>query len=836
MESYSVEAKLKATGADAFAKSFEDASKGVQGFVDNNKKTFDSFKKVGAAATIAGTAVATGLGFAVSKAAEFEGGMSKVAAISGATGGDLQELSDIAREMGSTTSFSASEAAEGLEYMALAGWDNAQMLSGLEPVLHLAEAGALDLGTASDLVTDSMAAMGIEVDDLDGYLDKVAATSANANTDIDALMEAFVIAGGTFDRLNVPLEESNAFLGVLANRGTKGAEAGTAINAIMTRLTKSGGPASEALEGMGIAAFDSEGQFRGMETILKEVEVAMSGMTDEQRANATEMIAGLNHGKSFEKMINGLGDEYDGLKEDVTNSNGALKEMRDIMKDNLQGELENLSSAFDEVMISIGKALLPAVKKLVAAMQGLANWFNGLSGSTKQFIAIGAAVVAVFLLIVGPILLLIGFIPMIIAWFSALGVVFGAVGAAIGAISLPIALIVAAIIAAAALIYIYWEPISEFFIWLWGVIKDAGIAVWEWLKVVWQTTVNWFMSVWEPIAEFFTSLWESVTEIFTSAWEGLTEMLSTVWEGIKEVASGAWELIKTAILAPILLLIMLVTGDMEGFKASLAAIWEKIKESASKIWEGLKKVVMALVDVLVDNVSKSWKWLKEKSSDILDGIKKIASDAWNKIVETVKELAGKAKDGAIKAWETLKTKTTDAFNKVVDFIKDPLKNIDLYQIGKDIIQGMINGVGAMGSAAWNAAKGIASSVKDSITGFFGVKSPSRVMMEIGGFLGKGLADGIGKSDGIVSKAANKMADAAMIDTPSLAMDMDVTSQVNGIHRRSNRQMTYDLNNEMTVSKQPAYINVSLGGQQFEAFVGDISEVQERKVALEKSFR
>lgn len=219
MSTHSVEAVFKASGVSNFTGAFKNAQNSVKGFTDRNAQTFDSFRKVGTAATIAGGAIATGLGFAVKKAADFESGMSKVEAISGATGKELQALSDYAREMGSTTSFSAGEAAEGLEYMALAGWSNEEMLSGLEPVLHLAEAGNLDLGRASDLATDSMAAMGIETKDLGGYLDKTAATASNANTDIDALMEANVLAGGTFERLNVPLAESNAFLGVMANRG-----------------------------------------------------------------------------------------------------------------------------------------------------------------------------------------------------------------------------------------------------------------------------------------------------------------------------------------------------------------------------------------------------------------------------------------------------------------------------------------------------------------------------------------------------------------------------------------------------------------------------------------
>src|SRR5690625_4099999 len=178
----------------------------------------------------------------------------------------------------------------------------------------------------------------------------------------------------------------------------------------MSRLTKETGPAADALKDMGVAVFDNEGNFRGMEAVLMDVKEELDNMTDAERENALTLIAGLNHGKSFNAMLEGLGDEYGELKGEIENSNGALKEMRDVMKDNLQGALENLNSAFEELLISIGEALLPAVKLLVSALQWLIDKFNGLSDGMKSFIAIGAALMSVFALIVGPILMLIGFI------------------------------------------------------------------------------------------------------------------------------------------------------------------------------------------------------------------------------------------------------------------------------------------------------------------------------------------------------------------------------------------------------------------------------------------
>src|SRR5690625_2207293 len=383
-----------------FSRAMASANRDLQQFSNANQQTFDVFKQTGAIVTGAGIALAGGLGIAVKKAAEFEAGMSEVRAISGASGKEFEVLSAKAREMGAKTSFSATEAAEGLKYMALAGWDTNSMLTGIEPVLYLAEAGALELGRASDLVTDSMSALGLSANDLVPYLDKVAQTSRKSNTDIDALMEAMVVAGGTFSRFNVPLEEANAFLGVLANRGTKGTEAGTALNAIMDRLTSGTGQAANALDELGLSAFDSEGNFKGMENVMLEVKDALSGMDDEQKAHYQSMIAGLNHGKSFEKMLQGLDDEYHELKGSVNEADGALQERPDTMKDNLQGRMEEMKSAMAESGIVIYENLKPAIEILVGLITKLVEWFQNLSPAIQNAIVIIAGIAAA----IGPLL------------------------------------------------------------------------------------------------------------------------------------------------------------------------------------------------------------------------------------------------------------------------------------------------------------------------------------------------------------------------------------------------------------------------------------------------
>lgn len=751
-ESYSITAVLEAK-VDGLVSGFKQATSTVDGFVKKNEETFKSFKMVGAAATAGGIAVAGGLAFAVKKAAEFEGAMSSVAAISGATGKDFDDLSQAARDWGASTSFSATEAAEGLEYMALAGWDTQQMLGGIGPVLHLAEAGALDLGRASDLVTDSMAGLGLEVKDLDGYLDKVAKTAASSNTDIDTLMEAFVIAGGTFDRFNVPLEEANAFLGVMANRGFKGAEAGTAVNAIMSRLTTTTGPAAEALKGMGVSAYDSAGNFRGMETVLEEVRGKLDKMTDAEKANAMTKLAGLNHGKTFNAMLEGLGDEYGDLKGKIVDSDGALKEMRDTMKDNLQGAMENLSSAFEEIAISIGTALLPAVKKMAEFVQLLADKFNGLDDKTKTIIAVIAALSAGFLLLVGPILLLIGFIPSILAGFAALSTVFTALGTAILAINWPITLMVAAVIAAATLIYVYWEPISNFFVSLWGgivgVTKSAGDSI--------KSVIDGIAPTLEYLGGVFTQVFEGILGVFGKIKGALSivadffnfeNALSMVKEtamllaGVLMALLGPW-----GILASLLLKVFTQTSLVEdAFKVlkgemdfgelidNLLSTFEGLVSNFSDVAGKFITIGGEMVSSLIDGISSNSGTLVNGLGDLMTSIVSTVLGLLPKLLSTGAKLLTALANGISAAMPVIANTIAEVLPLIIEILIGALNTI--IEVGLKIILMLIEGIISGVSQFTEIAVQLITLLVETIVGLI------PVIIEVGLQIIQALLDGI----------------------------------------------------------------------------------------------
>lgn len=365
---------------------FVQASEDLQKYSDKLKNLGGSLSGAGDTLLKISAPITAFSGYAIKASMDFESAMSNVKAISGATGDDLNRLTDIAKEMGAKTSFSATECADALSYMALAGWDTEQMCQGLEPILRLAEGGNLDLATASDLVTDSMSALGLTTEDLTHYLDVCAQAQRKSNTTADQMLEAYIGVGGTLKELNVPMEESATWLGVLANRGIKGSEAGNALSSTLINLTSGAGQAGQAMEELGISAFDSEGNFIGIEGTLQLLNDALANCTEEQRNTYLAMIGGKSNIDTLNALLSGLNEEYGDLKTEIEGADGALNEVAETMQDNVQGNITKLKSAFEGLGIEVGEKLLPYVTQFIEGLQKLVQWFGDLDEGTQQAI------------------------------------------------------------------------------------------------------------------------------------------------------------------------------------------------------------------------------------------------------------------------------------------------------------------------------------------------------------------------------------------------------------------------------------------------------------------
>ena len=284
--------------------------------------------------------------------AAYTSSLSKVEALSSASAEALSALNEAAREAGQNSTKTAKESADALGYMALAGWDVTTMLGSLNPVLKASEAGEMDLARCSDLVTDSMSALGIEAKDLNKYLDIVTQAQRKSNTSMEQLLEAYIGCGGMMKKLNVSTEESASVLGILANRGIKASEAGTALNSILVNLVGASSKASTAMDELGVSAWN-DGKFIGLTETLNVLNEALSTCTDEQRSLFEAAIGGKTQMDTLQALLAGVSNEYSTLKNDIDNSAGALDEMSNTMKDNLAGDLKSLESNLESVKLTV---------------------------------------------------------------------------------------------------------------------------------------------------------------------------------------------------------------------------------------------------------------------------------------------------------------------------------------------------------------------------------------------------------------------------------------------------------------------------------------------------
>lgn len=321
--------------------------------------------------------VSIGLKDTIETYKNFEAAMSQVQAISGATGSEVAKLTNKAKEMGATTKFTAAESAEAFNYMAMAGWKTNDMLSGIEGILSLAAASGEELGTTSDIVTDALTAFNMTAADSGRFSDVLAAAASSANTNVSMMGETFKYAGTMAGSLGYTIEDVALMTGLMANTGLKATMAGTSLNSIFTRLSTNTGGAADAMSGLGIEFFTSEGNARDLSDVMEELRGATAGMTAEQKSQVANTIAGTEAQKGLLAILNASEKDYNKLADAINHADGAAAEMSETMMDNLQGSLIRLQSAADGVKNSFGERLSPYVR-------GLADWLTEQMPAIEQ--------------------------------------------------------------------------------------------------------------------------------------------------------------------------------------------------------------------------------------------------------------------------------------------------------------------------------------------------------------------------------------------------------------------------------------------------------------------
>ncbi len=359
---------------------------------------------------IAGLATA-----AVKTAADFESAMSQVQATMGITKDAMSEvdgqnvntmdtLSNLAKEMGETTAFSATKCAEAINYLALAGYNTQQICDTLPTVLNLAAAGGFDLATASDMVTDAMSALDMSADRADMMVDQMAKTASSTNTSVEQLGEGILKIGATAKSIKGGTEELNTALGILANNGIKGAEGGTHLRNVILSLQSPTDTAASLLNELGVSAYDSNGQMRSLNDILGDLNVSMDGMTSAERDNIISTIFNKTDLAAVNALLANTGETWDSLQSSITNSSGDAQQMADTQLDNLSGQLTILMSQLEALAISFGETMMPVIRDVVSGIQGFVDKLNAMDEGQRRTIITIALVLAA----IGPVLITIG--------------------------------------------------------------------------------------------------------------------------------------------------------------------------------------------------------------------------------------------------------------------------------------------------------------------------------------------------------------------------------------------------------------------------------------------
>lgn len=706
-----------------------------------------------------------GLGTAAVKtAADFDSAMSKVAAVSGATGSDLEALRDKAREMGEKTKFSASEAAEAMNYMAMAGWKTEDMLSGIEGVMNLAAASGEDLATTSDIVTDALTAFGLTAKDSGHFADILAAASSNANTNVSMMGETFKYCAPIAGALGFSAEDTAEAIGLMANAGIKGSQAGTSLRTIMNNLSGDVTICGSAIGEVTIATTNADGSMRDLSDILADCRTAFSGLSESEKAAAAESLVGKNAMSGFLALMNAGEADINKLSSAIDNCDGSAASMAETMNDNLAGQLQILKSQLEELAISFGELLMPAIRTIVGWIQKFVDWLNSMDEGTRKVIvtiALVAAAIGPVLIIVGKVISAVGtimtLVPKLAGVINAAKGVFAAFNAVCAAN--PYVLIIAAIVALVAAFIYLWnncEEFRQFWIDLWESIKEIAIAVWEALKAffkaAWEAIMTTATTVWNAIKDFFSGLWEGIKNIFTTvvnaistflttAWNTIKNTVTTVWNAIKTFFTTVWNGIKSVITTVVNAISTFLSSAWNGIKTAITTVLNAIKTAVTTVWNGIKNTITTIVNGIKNAVTTAWNNIKTAVSNAANAIKTGVKNAFNAMLNGIKNICGNIY-GAVKG----------GFDKAIGFIKGLASQA--FQWGADFIGGIVNGIKSMIGKVGDAV----SSVANKIRSFLHFSVPDEGPLTdyeswMPDFIG-GLAKGIEKSRGMIENAMN----------------------------------------------------------------------------------
>ena len=695
----------------------------------------------------------------------FTSTMSEVSAISGATGEDFEKLEACAREYGATTVFSASNAAEALKYMSLAGWDADQSTSALGGVLNLAAASGMELGAASDMVTDYLSAFTMEAGDAAYFADLLSYAQSHSNTTAEALGEAYKNCAANLNAAGQDVETVTSLLEGMANQGYKGSEAGTAMAAIMRDITNGMKDGAIKIGETSVAVMDAQGNFRDLTDILTEVEAATNGMGDAERAVALSSTFTADSTKGLNLILNEGMDKIAGYEEELRGASGSAEEMANIMNNNLSGDVAAMNSAFEELGLKIYDAL---ESKLRAGVQFITNgvipaieWLGGhIPEVTIAVSGLGAVIAAM-------------------NWgtiSSKIAMVKGALvklAAALGGVSLPAIAIIAVITAVALAFTNLWKNNEEF--------RNKITAIWDGIKAKFDEfgqgivdRLNALGFEFEDITEVMKAVWDGFCEVLAPIFEGVFQQISNilsealdiltglfdifagiftgdwdmVWQGVQEVFGAVWDFVVATFENWISTFTSLADTVLGWFGTDWETVWTNVKTFFSDTWNAISSFFSGILTGIKTFFTDTWNAIVSFFSGILSGIYSSVTGTMTEIHDTFTNIWDSITGFLSGAWETIKNIVTVGIMAVKEIISAAFQIITLpfrfiwenckdtvlsiWETIKSVIGEKIDAVkekittvttaiSNVASTAWNAISSTASSLWEGIKGTIGSK-------------------------------------------------------------------------------------------------------------------
>ena len=720
--------ELDVDGVEGSARKAEKSLGGLKGGMDKFGNSASGLATAGGAVAGAGAAITGGFALAVNSAMSFEKRMSAIEAVSGATGAEMEQLTQKSLDLGAKTQYSASEAASAIEELAKAGLSVPDIMNGAaDATVALAAAGEIELPEAATIASNAMNQFGLSAKEMPKIADLIAGAANASAIDVSDFGMSMSQAGAVANLAGLSFDDTANAIAQMGNAGIKGSDAGTSLKTMLSNLQPGTKKQTALFKHLGLMTeeganqfYDAQGKLKPLAEIQGLLADATKDLTAEQKSMALETMFGSDAIRAaavlsdegsagYNKMAEGMGK--------VTAESVAMTKM-----DNLAGMWETLKGSLETIAITIGQTLLPYIKQLVTWVSGMVDKWNALSPTMQRNIVIIAA-------IVGGLLLLIGVIVSIAAAVAGMVAVFMAAGS----IALPILGVVAAIVAVVAivvalaiLIYKNWGSIKAFTISVFTAIKNFFVSIFTSIR-------DFFVSIFTSIAGFFTSIWTTISAAFMAGLNFVKNLWTTFWNGLSAIVTMVFTWIATKIQSALAFVGGIITSVLTFIGGIWSAFWQgPFGQLLIAVWDlivalvrfGVAVLIMVIKNALANIIafwttvwnavsgffSRTWNKIANFIGPIVARIGSAISNFLNKAKAVVSSVLTAIGGFFTRIWNAIKSASTAAFNAVYNAVSGPLNR------AKSFVSGVLNSIKTAISNAWNAALSTTRSIWDRVSG------------------------------------------------------------------------------------------------------------------------